>query len=104
MRAKEISEQLARRAEEVAKHLLPAGKCVNGEWRAGDVRGSQGESLKLSLKGEKKGLWFDFATNEGGDLLELWRLNRHIGLLEAIREAKHYLGIARAHFLATAAK
>lgn len=98
MRAKEISEQLAQRVEEVARHLLPAGKRVHDEWHVGNVGGDKGESLKITLAGEKKGLWFDFATNEGGDLLELWRLNRHIGLPEAITEAKRYLGIAEPVF------
>jgi twinkle protein len=30
------------------------------------------ESLKVHLTGDKAGIWQDFATGEGGDLLDLW--------------------------------
>jgi twinkle protein len=42
MMAKDISRQLAQRAEEVARYLLPNGKKVGNHWRAGSVRGEVG--------------------------------------------------------------
>lgn len=91
--AKEVSVLLAKKAEDVARYLLPNGKRSGNEWCAGDILGSAGESLKVHLTGEKSGIWCDFATGERGDLLNLWALNRQITTLEAIKECTLYLGI-----------
>ncbi len=96
--AKEVSLLLAQRAEEIAKYLLPNGKHTGNEWCAGSVIGEAGESLKVHLNGEKSGVFCDFATGEAGDLLDLWRLNRNISLLEAISQSKQWLGIGPPYF------
>lgn len=41
--------------------------------RIGDVTGKPGSSLSIQLSGPDAGLWKDHATNEGGDLIELYR-------------------------------
>ena len=46
---------------------------ARGEARIGNVRGETGASLSISLSGPEAGLWRDHATNEGGDLIELYR-------------------------------
>jgi twinkle protein len=94
--AKEISILLAKKALDVAQYLLPNGKRMGNEWCAGNVSGSAGESLKVHLKGDKSGVWCDFATGEGGDLIDLWVLNRQITLIEALKECTRYLGITQA--------
>ncbi len=99
MRAKDIAEKLSRCAERVAKNLLPHGKLMGNYWVVGDVFGKPGESLKLCIHGTKKGSFYDFATSQGGDLLELWRLNRQISVSEAIKEASSYLGISLPTFV-----
>jgi len=91
--AKEVSERLSTRCLEVAQMLLPNGKKQGHEWCAGDVSGSAGDSLKVHLTGDKSGVWCDFATGEGGDLLDLWALSRHVALGEALKQACDYLGI-----------
>ena len=91
--ARETAELLAKRAEDVARHLLPDGKRHGNEWHASNVLGGSGDSLKVCIKGTKAGVWSDFATGEAGDLLNLWALNRQITLLKAISEACLYLGI-----------
>lgn len=91
--AKDVSEALCKRTDEVVRHLLPNGKKQGNEWCAGDIRGSAGDSLKVHLSGDKSGIWCDFATGQGGDLLDLWALNRSISLLEAIKAAARYLGM-----------
>jgi len=94
--AKDVSEAMTKRVDEIVRHLLPNGKKKGNEWCAGDVTGSAGDSLKVHLSGDKTGVWCDFATGDGGDLLDLWALNRSITLLEAIKECARYLGMGQA--------
>lgn len=93
MNAAELSQRLAEHAEQVARYLLPHGKKASGEWKAGSTSGETGQSLSVRLTGAKRGVWKDFATGEGGDLLDLWCACRAVSLVEAMREAKAYLGI-----------
>ena len=94
MEAQEIALRLAERAPDVASYLLPGGKRVSGEWTAGSVSGEPGKSLSVRLTGEKAGVWKDFATGEGGDLLNLWSSCRGIQVSQAMREAESWLGIS----------
>ena len=98
MMAKEISRQLAQRAEDIARYLLPNGKKVGNEWRAGSINGEAGKSLGVHLIDEKAGIWCDFASGNGGDLLDLWTLSRNLKISEAIKEATHYLGMSMPQF------
>jgi twinkle protein len=93
MKPNEIADFLARSAEEVAKHLLPGGKRDGHEWRCGSVSGESGKSLGVHLRGDKAGVWADFATGQTGDLLDLWREVRNISMPEAMAEAAAWLGI-----------
>jgi 5S rRNA maturation endonuclease (ribonuclease M5) len=45
----------------------------NKEARIGDKYGNPGMSLRIALTGADAGLWHDFATNEGGDLIKLYQ-------------------------------
>ncbi|MGM9454750.1 toprim domain-containing protein [Legionella bozemanae] len=96
--AKEVSKQLALRAEDIASHLLPNGKRKGHEWCVGNVHGESGASLKVHLSGDKAGVWCDFATGDKGDLLDLWAMTRHLKLSDAIKEATNYLGITLPNF------
>lgn len=104
MKAKDISNRLAERAESVARYLLPKGKRMGNEWRVGNVNGDLGDSLSICVTGDKVGLWHDFATGEGGDLLELWCLNRKINLQQAMSEAKQWLGVPEYNFVSQVVK
>jgi len=94
IRASEIAERLATQAEQVAGMLLPAGKRAGKFWQAGDVAGSEGESLKVYLAGPKAGRWQDYATGEHGDLLDLWAATQSKSLTEAMHDAADWLGLA----------
>lgn len=98
MMAKEVSRELAQRAEDIAKYLLPNGKKIASEWRVGSINGEAGKSLAVHLNGDKSGVWSDFANGSGGDLLDLWAATRNLTLAEAIKEASSYLGIAKPKF------
>lgn len=88
---KEISDRLWSSVDRVCKHLLPNGKKEANEWCVGSTGGESGKSLKVNLAGKNK--WTDFASGDGGDLLDLWVLVREIPLHDAIKEAKEFLGI-----------
>lgn len=72
MNAKELSAELSRRAADVAAYLLPNGKKHGPEWRVGSADGEAGKSLSVRIGGDRRGVWSDFATGEGGDLLDLF--------------------------------
>ena len=93
MNAHEVAQALADRAADVAAYLLPGGKRHGAEWKAGSVSGDAGQSLSVRVTGAKRGVWADFAAGTSGDLLDLWAACRCNSMVEAIKEAKAYLGI-----------
>lgn len=96
--AGQISRMLAERAESVAIHLLPNGQREGGEWCAGSTAGEKGKSLKVCIRGDKAGVWSDFATGEGGDLLDLYAAVRGASLVDALKWAREYLGVREPQF------
>lgn len=89
----EIKDRLNERAADVAAHLLPGGKKSGREWKAGSINGEVGGSLSVCIAGAKAGVWSDFASGEGGDLIDLWVACHGVTLSDAMKEAKDYLGI-----------
>jgi hypothetical protein len=68
-----------------------------GEARIGDVLGTPGASLSIKLTGGDAGLWKDHATDQGGDLIELYRAWRgytgNDDFVQSLKEiAKDFLG------------
>ncbi|MBK8667781.1 MAG: toprim domain-containing protein [Burkholderiales bacterium] len=93
MNAAELSQRMASEAASIAQYLLPKGKRQSGEWKAGSTSGEEGKSLSVRLSGAKAGVWADFASGEGGDLLDLWMAVRGLSMSAAMSEAMQYLGI-----------
>lgn len=95
----ELKERLLHQLPAVLKHLLPHGVIRHGKFYIGDIQGSRGESMVLELNGSKAGLWHDFATGEGGDILALWALVRRIdakaGFPELMKDVREWLGVPR---------
>lgn len=87
---KTVNEMLARKALDVAQHLLPNGKKLNGFWQVGSVDGEQGQSCKVYLNGNG---YCDFAESEGGDYLKLWQEVTRSDFKTAFGEAKKWLGV-----------
>ena len=50
-------------------------------------------SFVVNVSGPRAGTWHDFATKEGGDLLDLIALNLGCNLKDAFREARSFLGL-----------
>ena len=93
MNAHELALLMADSAVSIAQHLYPKGKKAAGEWKLGSLSGEEGHSLSIRLNGAKRGLWKDFATDEGGDLLDLWAAAKGMSITEAMVDAKAYLGV-----------
>lgn len=93
MNISDLSKALALRAEAVAQHLLPNGKREGGKWVVGSLSGEEGKSLKLDVAGQYAGEWRDFATDEHGDLVDLWRIVRGLNPQETMLEAAAWSGV-----------
>lgn len=91
----EIKRMLASRAQSVAEHLFPNGKKEGSEWRVGSIDGEKGQSLGVHLTGNKAGVWAEFNSGNGGDLLDLWGQVRGVQLSQALNEARDWLGMSR---------
>jgi twinkle protein len=93
-----MKERLARDPLAVCRHLYPVGKVDGHEYRLGGTDGSAGKSMAVHLSGEKAGIWSDFATGEGGDLIDLWRASRGLTMTEAMDDIRAWLGVERPNF------
>jgi hypothetical protein len=87
----ELKVQLVERMQEVAEFLLPNGQLTDMQWTCGSAKGEPGQSLNLELYRDKAGLWHDFATREGGDILDLWQSARGVNFKTALEEAHQFL-------------
>ena len=88
-----LKRMLADKAQAVAEHLLPNGRKEAHEWRAGSIAGEAGKSLGVHLTGAKAGVWADFGTGEGGDLVDLWQAVKRMALPEALDDIRGWLGV-----------
>jgi len=91
-----LKQRLYNQLPSVLVHLFPLGRTINPHFVIGNVQGDAGESLKVELMGPKIGMWHDFATGEGGDILSLWGAakgwdHRH-QFLQIIRSIHEWLG------------
>jgi|TARA_R110000751_G_scaffold25759_2_gene69544 twinkle protein len=90
MEIRELKQRLADRSESIAKHLLPNGKKINGDWKVGSTDGEAGQSLSVKIS---EGIFTDFATGEGGDMIDLWGSVKGLTLTETLCEVRDYLGV-----------
>ena len=67
-----LKQRLHHQLTGVLSYLFPLGEMRPSLFVIGNVQGESGESLKVELQGPKIGMWHDFATGEGGDILSLW--------------------------------
>ncbi|MCT4575102.1 MAG: AAA family ATPase [Alphaproteobacteria bacterium] len=81
----------------IAGHLFSQGIRENNRFFIGNVAGKKGRSLAIELTGDKKGLWHDFATNDGGDIISLWSEARNLNLKSefstVLKEISDFIGL-----------
>lgn len=91
----EVLHRILGQLEGVLGYLYPQGHAdpKGHSFFIGDTSGSAGESLNVVLKGERAGLWHDFATGEGGDIFDLWRAARGMGSFgDVLRDMGDFAG------------
>lgn len=69
----QIKDDLLSKIEGALFYLFPNGRVQNKQFYIGNIKGDSGKSLIVQLAGEKQGNWFDFATDQGGDIIALWQ-------------------------------
>src|SRR6516165_38854 len=96
--ADDIRERLHADARNFVQWLY-SGRALfhRNEARIGDVSGAPGASLSIKLSGPDAGLWKDHATQEGGDLIALYRAfmgySGTADFVQSLKEiAKDYFG------------
>lgn len=92
--AQAVKGRLLSQLEAVLAFLLPAGKPHGAEFEVGSVAGEAGASLKVSLRGDRRGLWKDFATGQSGDIFDLWSaVKGGLDFAATFAECRRWLGI-----------
>lgn len=86
-----VSALLAARIDQLVRELLPNGHAQSGCWRIGNLSGARGGSLAITLSGDHRGRWRDFATSEQGDALDLVEAVRGCSTAEALEWSRRWL-------------
>lgn len=90
----EVASRLADNIENLCAHLLPSGQKRGAVYEVGSIHGEPGKTLKVNLGGQHRGHWVDWNGQEHkGDALDLWAQSKGVGIPDALREAKQWLGI-----------
>jgi hypothetical protein len=96
--ADDIRERLHADARNFVQWLYSGRALIHkNEARIGDVSGTPGASLSIKLTGPDAGLWKDHATDQGGDLISLYRdfmgYGGNADFVQSLKEiAKDYFG------------
>jgi hypothetical protein len=101
--AADLARRLAQDAEAVCREYLSNGRREGGTWRVGDVDNTPGRSLMVRLTGPDSkgaaGRWVDFASGEGGDLLDLIaRTCRLHTFRDVLEEARRFLSLPQQEY------
>ena len=93
---RDLSLDLAARAETFCRHFFPDGHKAGNYWKIGDTSGAKGQSLSIRLRdhgGRKAGNWTDYASGEFGDLIDLLHENKgNARLGDTLNLCRSFLG------------
>jgi len=93
-----LRHALTDRLESLLLFLFPFGRIRGGKFYVGDIDGSPGKSLVVEMEGARRGLWFDFATDMGGDVFDAWGLSRNLSVKtdfpRILEEVRQWCGVA----------
>ena len=90
---RELSKKLGDHASGICQELYPDGKIESGCYKVGSISGEKGRSMSVYLHGEQAGKYMDFATGEGGDMLDLIQFAMGLSLVDAMDWAKKRFNI-----------
>lgn len=94
----EIKDMLIAQVDQVAHHYappVPTSYTDRGRYftlNPGRIDNSVG-SFVIDLAGPRAGTWRDYATGQHGDLIDLIALNLGCSTVDALREARSFLGL-----------
>ncbi len=94
----QLRASLLDRLEAALLYLFPQGRLRGDKFYVGDVDGNPGKSLIVELAGDRRGLWKDFASDEGGDVIDVWARARGMSARHDFPrladELRQWLGVA----------
>ena len=90
---RELKRKLGAHAAGICQELYPEGKIESGCYKVGSIDGEKGRSMSVYLHGDQAGNFIDFASGEGGDMLDLLQYAKGITLTEAMDYAKKRFNI-----------
>ena len=88
----EVRDRATAQAEGIGIDLLGAPNSKRSK-TGRELRWGFQYDLVLTLSGEKRGLWFDHSSGEGGDLIDLVRREMDCSFPDAVRWLRQRLGI-----------
>ena len=88
-----LREAISSHAHDLTATIFPNARIHVKEARIGSTDGEPGESLCIDLT---NGVWFDHATGEGGDAIDLWRATTGTTFLEAVEDLERWAGLTSA--------
>ncbi|WP_265031301.1 AAA family ATPase [Wolbachia endosymbiont (group A) of Tiphia femorata] len=96
LNSERLKAELLLQIRSCLSYLLPSGTFRKNEFQVGDICGNRGKSLRVELSGSKAGLWNDFATGDGGDIIDLWAVvhgkNARTEFSEVMASISEWLG------------
>ena len=93
MDIRDLSKKLGDHASGICQELYPEGKIESGCYKVGSISGEKGRSMSVYLHGDQAGKYMDFATGEGGDMLDLIQYALVLSLPDAMEWAKKRFNI-----------
>ena len=93
MDIRDLAMKLGDHASGICQELYPDGKIESGCYKVGSISGEKGRSMSVYLHGEQAGKYMDFATGEGGDMLDLIQFAMGLSLVDAMDWAKKRFNI-----------
>jgi len=95
-RLERLRASLRDQAPSIIRELFPHARIQSHEARIGSLSGEPGESMAISLRPDNAGHWFDHATGEGGDFIDLWKATQgYSEFSKAVEELEVHCGLTR---------
>jgi hypothetical protein len=89
-----LAEFCRTNAEAICGLFFPNGKKRGNGWVIADTSGAEGNSLHITLDGENAGLWYDFATCEGGAIPKLLMVHFQVRFPQAVELIERAFGVS----------